>query len=162
MVVTVAAFQGSAMVTRLLVDTQANPRRLAEKLIGTNLEIPEKPQLGNRGTLVFSLSTSCHFCTASAPFYRKLAGKTATKTLGGVRIVAVLPENAVDAESYIRNTLGVSFDSVVRGSLSNVVATPTLLLLDSNGIVMAAWVGLLTADEEAIVTARVLSMSGAL
>jgi hypothetical protein len=52
----------------------------------------------NSKTLVLALSTSCHFCSASAPFYRKLVDFQQGHPR--LSIVAVLPQPVTEAEKY--------------------------------------------------------------
>ncbi len=99
----------------------------------------------NGQTLLFVLSTQCHYCTESAPFFRQIrerAGKD-------VKLVGVLPQPVAEAEAYL-NGEGVRLDEVKQVSLDKVgvTGTPTLLLVNSNGIVTQTWVGKLAPDKQ--------------
>lgn len=101
-------------------------------------------------TLLLALSTTCHFCSESVPFYQELE-RQRTK---GVRLVAVLPQPVNAAKNYL-DKLGVRVDCVVQASLGSVgvSGTPTLLLIDHDGAVTDSWVGKLSDSEaERIVT----------
>ncbi|MFN2576678.1 MAG: hypothetical protein ABR607_03200 [Pyrinomonadaceae bacterium] len=54
-------------------------------------------------TLVLVLSTTCHFCSESAPFYQKLEEQKPND----LRLVAVLPQTVEQSRVYL-NKLGVA------------------------------------------------------
>lgn len=98
----------------------------------------------NRQTLILAISSACHFCTESAPFYRRL-----TEIRGKTRLVAILPQSVQDGKEYLKR-LGVAVDQIKQASLDQigVRGTPTLLLVDSSGVVKRTWVGKLNRDQE--------------
>jgi thioredoxin-related protein len=99
----------------------------------------------NGQTLVFALSTQCHFCKESAPFYRRLR-----QDLGGsIKMIAVLPQSVAEAQQYLEAE-GVRFDQVRQLAPAGVGVrgTPTILLVDSRGIVSRVWTGRLQEEEE--------------
>jgi len=99
-------------------------------------------------TLVLALSTHCHFCQASTPFYQKLAAFKSTAP-NQLRLVAVLPEKQDEAAAYL-NGHGISTDTVLSMPLSQigVKGTPTLLLLNGQGKLEDYWVGLLNDSQQ--------------
>jgi hypothetical protein len=99
----------------------------------------------NGRTLVLALSTQCHFCTASAPFFRTLVSQ-ARKS---VKIVAVLPQPVKTGQEYL-SAEGVRVDFVTQSSLSRIgiSGTPTMLLVNSAGRVTNVWVGMLKPKEQ--------------
>jgi hypothetical protein len=46
-------------------------------------------------TLVLALSTTCHFCTESAPLYRQIE----QQRVNDLKIVSVFPQNVADAKA---------------------------------------------------------------
>ena len=98
-----------------------------------------------RKTLVLAISSTCHFCTESAPFYRQLA-----EAHENTQLIAVLPQPVTEGRRYV-NGLGLEVDDVLQVPLNsiNVSGTPTLLLVNRDGDVMGTWVGRLPADQEA-------------
>jgi len=136
-----------------------NPSEEAAALIGKAVSVPGYQDGFAGATAVFVMSTSCHFCTASAPFYHKLTTEVALRTKGNFRSIAVLPEDPTLSNAYVK-VLGVNFDSVQQGRLAGVRATPTLLLLDGRGIVKKVWVGQIPPAEEERVIAAILKTSG--
>ncbi len=115
--------------------------------VGTHLadQLPGVNWRENGQTVVLALSTHCHFCTESAPFFRKLSEKAGKN----VKIVGVLPQPVAEGESYL-NGNRVHVDQVKQISLANigVSGTPTILLLDAHGVVTRSWVGKLQPQEE--------------
>jgi hypothetical protein len=110
----------------------------AKRLIGTTLHLPGVDFASRRKTLVIAISTSCRFCEDSVPFYRKLAENTNVQT----HLVAVLPQPQAVAQSYVRNSIATSIQTISAPLNSiGVNSTPTLLLVDADGKVKNAWLG---------------------
>jgi thioredoxin-related protein len=120
----------------------------AQSLVGLNMKqsLPGVDWAGNKRTLVLALSTQCHFCTDSAPFFQRIQ-KEAAKN---VRMLAVLPQAVEDSRKYLEGE-GVHVEDVKQAQLSTigVTGTPTLLLVDSTGKVADAWQGKLQPEQEA-------------
>ena len=110
----------------------------------------------NGRTLILAISTKCHFCTESAPFFQRI-GKERAK---GVRLLAVFPQPVADSQKYLQSE-AVQVDDVRHTTLASigVRGTPTLLLVDKNGTVDDAWQGKLPADGEKEVLAALGSAS---
>ena len=66
-----------------------------------------------------------------------------------MKLVGVLPEPVAEAESYLSRE-GVHMDEVRQVSLDQVgvTGTPTMLLVNKDGIVMQTWVGKLAPDKQ--------------
>jgi len=112
----------------------------------------------NRRTLVLAISTQCHFCTESAPFFQRIEKERAKD----LKMVAVLPQTVDEGRQYLEGE-GVHVDDVKQAQLNaiGVNGTPTLLLVDSKGTVAQVWEGKLQADQEGAVLA-VLNKSASL
>ena len=63
--------------------------------------------------------------------------------------MAVLPQSVEEGKDYLKG-LGAGIDNVYNAQLGSigVTATPTLLLVDENGIVSDMWRGKLSDDKE--------------
>lgn len=120
---------------------------IATTSVGTSLssQLPGVNWSSNGETVLLVLSTHCHFCSESAPFFRQLSEKSG-KTF---KIVAVLPEPASEARDYL-NREGVHVDQLRQLPLDRigVDGTPTMLLLNRRGVVTKSWVGKLGSDEQ--------------
>lgn len=104
----------------------------------------------NGKTLLLVLSTTCHFCTQSGPFYQRLV-----KEHGDAKLVALVPQLASEGQSYLKK-LGVEVDDVRQASLGGlgVSGTPTLILVDGKGVAADVWMGALPPNKENEVVSR--------
>ena len=86
----------------------------------------------DKRTLVLALSTQCHFCTESAPFFQRIRKETSKN----LKMVAVLPQPVSESHKYLEGE-GVQVDDVRQAPLTTigVRGTPTLLLVDNVGSV---------------------------
>jgi|SRR5882724_77850 hypothetical protein len=114
--------------------------------IGSKLSLKTVNWQANGKSMVFALSTTCHFCTESASFYRELVRECQKQN---VRTVAVLPQPVNEARLYLDNE-GVTVDEVVQSPLPDiqVAGTPTLLLVDQGARINAVWYGKLSENRE--------------
>jgi len=111
-------------------------------------------------TLVLALRKGCHFCEDSAPFYRRLLAEHEREG-STTEIVAVFPD-AADAVKEVVQTEGLKVPALAEVPLEQLKAsgTPTLLLVDRNGKVLKAWIGMLSPREELEVLAATACPSG--
>jgi hypothetical protein len=98
-----------------------------------------------KGTIVLALSTGCHFCTASAPFFRDLA--SFQKSRPDLSLVAVFPQSTSEAERYL-NASGVKIDTVISQSLDLIEGTPTMFYVGQDGRIRRTWLGLLNNSQK--------------
>ncbi len=123
------------------------PQPQGEAVVGASLKdrIPGVDWRKNGRTLVLAISTQCHFCRDSAPFYRELHDQVG-KVL---RTVAVLPQPVGESTKFLESE-GIRLDQVKQLPMENigVEATPTLLLVNKAGVVTNAWVGELQSDQQ--------------
>jgi peroxiredoxin len=122
---------------------------------GAKLSLSEVDWERNGQTLILALSNDCHYCTESASFYQKIVSQREGKNL---KVIAILPQDIQSGQNYL-NGLGVAVDEVKQASLSSiqVSGTPTLLLVDSKGVVKEVWVGKLPSDKEAQALSKILA-----
>jgi hypothetical protein len=115
--------------------------------VGSTLPLPNVNWARNGQTLLLVLRNGCHFCTDSAGFYQRLAGASGVRA--STELVAVLPGTVDDSRKYLGG-LGVHITEIRQSSLGalGVRGTPTLLLINSRGVVTKSWVGRLPADKE--------------
>jgi hypothetical protein len=125
-------------------------RAAATELVGKEFTLPKGYNGGTGATVVLFLSDTCHFCTASVPFYQRLASIHSSAPEEFSIATFFSPREGRDAGSkYLeRNRVIVeSIESVDFSSL-NIRVTPTVLLLDGNHRVKAVWTGLLPPANE--------------
>jgi hypothetical protein len=115
--------------------------------VGTKVSLPGVNWDQNSRTLLLVLQKGCHFCTDSAPLYQRLVKEMSGRS--DVHLVAVLPQDPLDGKKYL-DDLGVSISDVKQAELSSVgvSGTPTLILLNSKGVVEKSWVGKLPPEKE--------------
>ncbi|MBV9923669.1 MAG: hypothetical protein JOZ96_01410 [Acidobacteria bacterium] len=125
----------------------------SEVRAGVKLPVPGVEWGAGERTLVMALSTGCHFCTDSAPFYQRLAQERAKNP--NLRLVAVFPQAVAQGQEYL-NRLGVSVDDVRQAQFAplGVSGTPTLIVANREGLVEASWQGRLSGEKEAEVLQR--------
>jgi len=95
--------------------------------------------------VVLVLSTTCHFCKESSGFYRKLV----EDCRGHARTIAFFPQTPQEAQAYLKAE-DVQVDEIKHANFQSlhVGGTPTLLLVDSKGVVQKAWLGKLPELKE--------------
>ena len=99
-------------------------------------------------TLLLVLRKGCHFCEDSAPFYQRLVAKQ-QQDGSNTAIVAAFPDAADTAKEVVQSErLGVQVLAGVPLKRLKVSGTPTLLLVDRNGTVLNAWIGMLSPRQE--------------
>lgn len=98
-------------------------------------------------SFVLILSSTCQYCTQSAPLYQRLLAQTGT--VAGVQVVALFAEPAAQGRMYL-HSLGVPIQKVFRHDVAQmgVPGTPTILLVDSRGAVTRFWTGVLNSAQE--------------
>ena len=96
-------------------------------------------------TLVMSLDSECVFCGESMPFYRRVQ----EHDRADVQIVVTAPFFDTAIHDYLA-LQEIKPDSVVLLQPEDFLesGTPTLLLVDSEGLVTHAWIGLLDPNRE--------------
>jgi hypothetical protein len=128
---------------------------------GTTLVVPDVDWNASRQTLVMALSSTCRFCTDSAPFYQRLV--QVREKNPNLRLVALFPQTISVSRSYLQE-LGVNVDEVKQSTFDSfgVTGTPTLILVNDRGIVEESWRGRLIPEKEAEVLSRLQTGTGAL
>jgi hypothetical protein len=108
--------------------------------LGTQIVLPGVDWSAHKATLVVAISSACHYCVASTPFYSAITHSTHVAP-----IVVVMPQGEQDAQTFLSKH-AISPRNVVSANLASIQvnATPTLLLVSSSGIVTKEWVGELT------------------
>jgi len=115
---------------------------------GTKLDVRGVDWSQSKSTLVLALQKGCHFCTESAPFYQQLMQQVSRQH--ELRVLAVFPQSPDDARAYLEG-LNVHVGEIKQAGLGGirVNGTPTLILVDQQGIIQQSWVGRLSPDREA-------------
>lgn len=152
-IIVVALVLGGVLVKKYLLPGESAGTPPAAIQPGTQLSLAGTDWAQSDQTLLLVLSDTCHYCTNSAGFYKRLVQEKTTR--GGPRLIAVLPQDTEKGKAYL-SKLGVSVDEVKQSALDavGVQGTPTLILLDKAGKVTGSWVGQLPAEKETEVLSR--------
>lgn len=148
-IIVTALLISGIVVKRYFFDSQAKPA----SIIGTRINLPGADWSKNRSTLILALSKDCRFCTQSARFYQRLVKKTASPD--AARLIAVFPQSVEESTRYLNET-GVSVNDIRQTSLASLgtKGTPTLILINNDGIISDSWIMTLSSEKEAEVQAK--------
>lgn len=132
------AYGSLALMGRFRGNAPADPT-----IAGATLSIPLPTA---RTSLVMMLSTTCRFCTESAPFYKTLLRANADQN---VYVVGIFPQNFDAAATYLKE-LELPVQDIRQGDLTalGITGTPTLLLVAPGGRIERAWRGRLSPEQE--------------
>jgi thioredoxin-related protein len=151
-IIIVALMLGVVLVKHYIIGS-TGPDDVKTISAGTKISLPDVKWDDSRQTLLIVLSQGCHFCSESVPFYQRLTEEV--KGRSDVRLLAVLPQPPGEGQKYL-DDLGVPIKDVKQAELSSIPVrgTPTLVLVDSKGVVTDAWIGKLPSDKEAEVISK--------
>lgn len=157
-IIAVALLLGAVLVNRYLLSDSKQPNIVesSRKIKpGTVLSLAGVEWGKSQRTLLMALSTTCRYCTESAPFYQKLVNERARYP--NARVVAVFPQVIEEAQKYL-DEHGVKVDEVRQAAPAEigVSGTPTLILVSPTGVVVESWVGKLPSAKEVEVLNRFL------
>lgn len=131
---------------------EARAAKPGEQLAALKAMVPA----GADRALVIAVSPLCHFCNESLPFYKQLVERR-NQSGSAVKVIAAVP-NAKAREDELKTFQagGVQPDGVVPADFNSikVPGTPTVMLVDRSGKVLAVWVGKLEESREQEVLKR--------
>jgi peroxiredoxin len=129
----------AALVKRTFFREPGSPN-LPRISAGERLSVPNVDWEKNQKSLVFFLKKDCAYCTSSAPFYKQLIADAGKRN---VKCLAILPNSSDEARKYIQY-FDLPIENIQTGdSLAayKITGTPTVLFVNNQGIVRAAWFG---------------------
>lgn len=158
-IVIVAAVATVVLVKNHLLSSAGklnNPAAASERpalAIGARLSLPDVNWSQADKTLLIALSKDCRFCSDSAPFYRRLSDEAAKQR--GLRLIALFSGDVEEGRKYLQS-LGVGIEDVrqVQFQSIGIRGTPSLILVDSAGLIRGLWMGRLSPDGEREVMAK--------
>lgn len=99
-------------------------------------------------TLLIAMSTRCHYCTKSLPFYKQLIEAQRTNSQA-THVVAVFPNPEAEVRQYVQqNNLNLETIAGLDFGALNISGTSTAILIDNDGKVRDFWIGKLLQDQE--------------
>ena len=153
--VSVAAYQFSHSTARASAPAPAEARPTVK--IGDKLDLPDT--VAAKPALLFYVSSTCHFCTESMPFYQRLVKRDDVRS-GLVPLVVASPQKEPEVRAYL-GAHKISAAAFVDGMAAgiNTRATPTLILVNPDGTVRKTWTGQLLKGQELEVEAALSDLS---
>jgi hypothetical protein len=100
-------------------------------------------------TVLLYTNSNCQFCQASIPFYKRLIARRDERR-SRVPIVAIAKQPQQVLDDYLRLN-GVQVDKAIELkdlSKFSMNSTPTLLVVDSKGVILDIWIGLIPSGDE--------------
>lgn len=117
----------------------------APGLVGREVKLPGADWQAAPVSVLLQISSTCHFCNDSMPFYRQLmaarqsAGAKVPVIVASADAVAVMQEHLAEQQ--------VSVDRVLHSRLEGFgTVTPTVYIVDSKGLVKRVFVGELNSS----------------
>lgn len=150
-IILVAVLLGAVLVSKYLLpaSSQPAPAQTERRQIqpGTKVSLPGVEWKNSRRSLLMVLSTTCRYCTESAPFYQRLVAEKAQHP--DINLVAVLPQIPAESQKYLSDH-GIAVTEVKHATPASlgVSGTPTLILVDDSGSVLNSWIGKLPSPVE--------------
>ena len=134
------------LVKRTVFSNQSNGARSSGIVAGDRLNVPTIDWAQNKKSLVFFLKKDCPYCTSSADLYRQLMDEASKRN---VKCIAVLPNSSEDARKYLQY-LELPFENIYTGPIEDhkISGTPTIVLVDKDGIAKSVWIGAQTEREK--------------
>jgi hypothetical protein len=114
--------------------------------IGKPINLPNQDWSAQSKTVVLALQTTCHFCTESAPFYKRLVEYAKNNN---IKIIAVFPQPVEVSTAHLAQ-LGLTGLEIKQAPISvlDTSGTPTLIITNQQGKVTNFWVGKLPPEKE--------------
>jgi hypothetical protein len=156
-IITVAVLLGVVLVKQLALNNNNQPARPAparrELARGDKVSLSGLEWAKNSHTLLLVLQKGCRYCTESAPFYQQLIKQTSARS--DIKLVALVPQAVSEGKQYLEE-IGVDIADVrqVSPSQINVGGTPTLILVNNEGVATDVWAGKLPPDTESKVLSK--------
>jgi hypothetical protein len=115
------------------------------ELVGRQVQLPGADWQAAPVSVLLQLSSTCHFCNESMPFYRQLI---AARQSGAARVPVIVASR--DAVAVMRKHLDeqqVTVDRVLHSGLDVFAAvTPSVYIVDSKGMVKRVFQGKLDSS----------------
>lgn len=124
--------------------------------VGQRISLPGLAWPRGSRTVILALEESCPFCHRSAPFYQKLLKRVAEQQ--SIRVIAVFPDSAARGREYLE-AMNVPVEKVEQADFTalGVRRTPTLLVINDQGLISNLFVGMIAQRDEEWVAEAVLN-----
>lgn len=110
----------------------------------------------NRKSIVLALQRTCRFCSESIPFYQELV--KVAEFRDDLGFLALMPGESDENQAYLESNSVLRFNLIqVKLEEVGMNATPTLLIVNDEGVVLGSWVGKLSPEVEKEVIFKLIS-----
>ena len=118
-------------------------------LTGKRLELTDLDNVDRQGAAVLFISSHCHFCDASMPFYERLVALERESQPKHVPLVIISREPVRDIEEHLASHHVVA-DHIyqVPSTFTLLRGTPTILFVDKAGMIQHVFMGQLNSAKE--------------
>lgn len=148
-IIIVALLMGTVLVKKYLLPA----RPAVQPTLGVDIKPGEKVALQDvdwaqvNQTLLIVLSQDCNYCSESVPFYQQLIKQVNENPQS--RIIAIFPQDPITGKRFLTDH-GLLIKEVRQADLNALKArgTPTLILVDNQGIAKRVWIGKIPAQKE--------------
>jgi hypothetical protein len=148
-IISVALLMGFVIIKNYLFE-KANNTQTLSAVVGRKVSLSEVGFEKSSLSVVLLLSTQCRYCAQSMPFYKALSDMR-RKPESSFQLFTVFPQDRLTVESHLKD-FGLSTDAIETGPKffqeMGVLTTPTLLLVNSKGVIEKAWAGELTVNSQ--------------
>jgi hypothetical protein len=153
-VIIVALLLGAVLIKKYFLPPQPSTGNNSQSVatssdvIGRKISLPDVNWSEREGTMILAVQSKCRFCTDSAAFYKRLVDKQLGQSK--LQLIAISPEPLPTTRAYF-DSLGVSVEKVSRADFRSIglLGTPTILRVNSSGVITNVWVGQLNSKQEA-------------
>jgi thioredoxin-related protein len=112
---------------------------------------PELPSINyniSSKTLLIALSSKCDYCSEGLPFYKELA-RVQQENSNSSRVIAIFSDTKDEVKQYVQgNGLDLETVSGIDFKAVNLIATPSIILVDNAGRIIDFWIGKPSKDVE--------------
>ena len=145
-IIVVAIILGFVLVKKFVFTDDTAPGAPKQPQVGAKVFIPGADFSSKDKNLILALKKGCKYCSESAAFYQKLVTAANEKN---VRLMAVFPHSVEEGQSYLKElNVPVTENKEADFMALNVGGTPTIILANSSGDVVRAWMGKLNPEQE--------------
>lgn len=131
---------GGILIEQRFFSTPEAETNSPRQLVGREVKIPGADWQAAPFSVLLQLSSTCHFCNESMPFYKQLVAARQTQAarvpviVASTDAVAVMQKHLEDQQVIVDKVLHTRLGSFDTG-------TPTIYIVDSKGLVKRAFVG---------------------
>jgi hypothetical protein len=138
--IAVCCLAGGLLIEQRFFSGSQDGPATAPDLVGREVKLPGAEWESAPVSVLLQISSTCHFCNESMPFYRQLVA--ARQAAGGKVPVIVASADAVGVMQRHLEEQQLTVDKVLHSRLEGFgTVTPTVYIVDSKGMVRRVFIG---------------------